>query len=201
MADQLDPEQAARLARLGQRRAPQAPAAPADEAPVIDKHTNVAVTRTKRRHAAAAGRVLATGLATSGFLGTITAMAQSDIHKDQNDAATPTPSSVVVKTIQRITYVDENGNPVAPPSSLPGGTVPGVVDSVPVVPTATTLVGTPLAPGTPVTTAPGTPVAPGTPTPVSTAPCSGLAVVATCVPIATLSPIANNTIPIARNTS
>ena len=117
--------------------------------------------------------MLATGLATSGFLGTITAMAQSDIHKDQNDAATPTPSSVVVKTIQRITYVDENGNPVAPPSSLPGGTVPGVVDSVPVVPTATTLVGTPLAPGTPVTTAPGTPVAPGTPTPVSTAPKPG----------------------------
>jgi hypothetical protein len=126
----------------------------AGEVPVVDKRTNLKVTKSRRRHAAAAGRVLATGLATSGFFGTITALAQADAHPAATapDAATPG-----VKTIERTIYVDENGNPVAPPSS----SLPGVADP------ATTAAAATLPPG--VTLAPGATLAPA-PAPVAGAP-------------------------------
>ena len=134
------------------------------EVPLIDKHTNLAVTRNRRRHAAAAGRVIATGLATSGFFGTITALAQSDAHHDAASTSAP-DSSVVVRTVEKTIYVDENGNPVAPPSS-----VPGTVDPASTAP-GSIAAAVPGAAPVPVAAAPGAPAPkPGTPAPTPTPP-------------------------------
>jgi hypothetical protein len=131
---------------------------------VVDKLTNLKVTKNRRRHAAAAGRVLATGLATSGFFGTITALAQADQHPEKS-ADPATDGNVVVKTVERTIYVDEFGNPVDPPvSTLPATplvtdtTVVGaVVDPNTTVPLST--VAGQVLPVTPAAPVPGAPVA------------------------------------------
>ncbi len=46
--------------------------------PAVDRHTSIRLFGTRRRHVAAAGRILATGLATSGFLATIAGLATAD---------------------------------------------------------------------------------------------------------------------------
>ena len=125
---------------------------------VVDRTTNLPVTKSRRRHAAAAGRVIATGLATSGFLGTITALAQAD-HQATDESNSPSPdSSVVVRTVERTIYVDENGNPVAPPSSIAAA----VDSTLATVPGVTLPLDTTTLPGAP---APTVLVVPGAPTP------------------------------------
>ena len=123
--------------------------------PVVDRHTSVRLFGSRRRHVAAAGRILATGLATSGFLGTIASLATADARslesKQQADAATPT---TLVETIHRVVYVDEFGNPIAPPTTLAPldattTTLAAVVDPLaPIDPlaTTTTLARTPASP-------------------------------------------------------
>jgi hypothetical protein len=185
-------EQRARLAELGQRNRSASPSvdaialastpwsppagppvtagqivfepATAANTSVVDRHTSVRLFGNRRRHVAAAGRILATGLATSGFLATIASLAVADARKaeaNQADAATPTTTD---GTVHRVVYVDESGNPTAPPTTVAhvATTIATALES----PTSTTI-GTvaPLA-STPATTAaPPAPVPAAAPTP------------------------------------
>jgi hypothetical protein len=159
--------------------------------PVVDRHTSIRLFGNRRRHVAAAGRILATGLATSGFLATIASLATADareLETKQADAATPTTA---VETIHRVVYVDEYGNPIAPPTTLaPLGaaatptTVAAVVDPLatvdPTAPTTTTGAGPVAAAPAAATAAPGSPspspapapapATPAAPTPAAAAP-------------------------------
>ncbi len=130
-------------------------AATAPEVAVVDRATSLPVMRSRRRHAAAAGRVIATGLATSGFLATVTALAQADARAEQ--AATPAPDSTAVTVIEKTIYVDENGNPIAPPASLATAAAdPAVTDTV--LPGETTVPTATVAGQLPVTTVAGQPL-------------------------------------------
>ena len=77
----------------------------------------------RRRHPASAAKVLTTGLATSGFLGTVGLLAA---HGQAPSTAAPTPAAqsatdptpiVVTDTVHRTVFVDEFGNPVTPPAA------------------------------------------------------------------------------------
>src|SRR5207344_2370092 len=72
----------------------------------------------RRRHVAAAGRILATGLATSGFLATIASLATADARSLEAGQADAAPTTTVVETIHRVIYVDEFGNRIAAPTTL-----------------------------------------------------------------------------------
>jgi hypothetical protein len=175
MTTELSEEQLARLAKLAQRNPS-----------VVDRHATVRLFGHRRRHVAAAGRILATGLATSGFLATIASLATADaraLEARQADAETP-PN--VVHMIHRVVHVDEFGSPLATPTTLAGlleaaatTTIAAVVPSAvvdAVAPSATTGAVTP-ATATPAAaphpaTAPRTPAPSGgaPPTPASAAP-------------------------------
>ena len=83
----------------------------------------------RRRHPASAAKVITTGLATSGFLGTVGLLAvHGQAPATSAPAAPAAPLSagkavvgqapiVVTDTVHRTVYVDEFGNPVAPPST------------------------------------------------------------------------------------
>ena len=86
--------------------------------PIIDRHTNVSTIGSRRRHVAAAGRILATGLATSGFLATIASLATADARAAESKQADAAPPTTLLETIHRVVYVDEFGNPIAPPTTL-----------------------------------------------------------------------------------
>ncbi len=125
MAD-LDEAQAQRLARLAQRRpvaaADPSVAASTPETLLLDPRTSVNVVASGRRHTAAAAKILSTGLATSGFLGAVGALALHGASPAPQalsaaaDAATQ-PTVIVIDTIHRTVYVDEFGNPVAGPTA------------------------------------------------------------------------------------
>jgi len=210
MTTELNEQQLARLAKLGNRKSAAArpvpppptpaatwgpPAGPVAQGvaatPPVDRHTSVRLFGNRRRHAAAAGRILATGLATSGFLATIASFATVDAHSLESQQADPaaTPTSLV-ETIHRVTYVDEFGNPIAPPTTV----------AAPADPIATTLgdptavidpnaVADPLAP----TTVPGAAPAAAPAAPAVAAPSNGAATpapVAAQVPAAAPAPVA-----------
>ncbi len=86
--------------------------------PVVDRHTSVRLFGSRRRHVAAAGRILATGLATSGFLATIASLATADARALEAEQADAAPPTTLLETIHRVVYVDEFGNPIAPPTTL-----------------------------------------------------------------------------------
>ena len=210
---ELTEQQLARLAKLGQRNrtelatgAPPAPVAapwsppvgpPATAAPlrtmsttgqvpVVDERTSVWLFGNRRRHVASAGRILATGLATSGFLATIASLATADARAAESQQADASPSTTLVETIHRVLYVDEYGNPIAPPTTL----APSDSSAVTTVAAAESTVAPtaavdPLAPTT--TTGSVLPVvtpAATTPPAVSTKPASGPAP----APVATPAP-------------
>ncbi|MEY2446421.1 MAG: hypothetical protein QOE00_3001, partial [Ilumatobacteraceae bacterium] len=80
------------------------------QVPVIDKHTSISLFGSRRRHVAAAGRILATGLATSGFLATIASLATADARAEESKQADVAPPTTMLETIHRVVYVDEFGN-------------------------------------------------------------------------------------------
>jgi len=96
--------------------------------------TGVRVVASKRRHAAAASRIIAVGVSTSAMLGIVAALA-SNPPSWAKPAAAPTEtgtgtatapgatSTVVapVATVRQTIYVDENGKPIDPSQLGPGG--------------------------------------------------------------------------------
>ncbi len=80
--------------------------------PVVDRHTSVRLFGSRRTHVAAAGRILATGLATSGFLATIASLATADARQLEAKQADAAPPTTLLETIHRVVYVDEFGNPI-----------------------------------------------------------------------------------------
>ena len=101
----------------------------------------------KRRHAAAATRVLAGGLSTSGFLLSVAVLevqapsvaASTAPSMIVTDAAFDT--TIVTKTLHRTVYVNENGIPTVPP--VPP-TAAAVAETLP-LPVDTTLASVPLS--------------------------------------------------------
>ena len=101
----------------------------------------------KRRHAAAATRVLAGGLSTSGFLLSVAVLevqapsvaASTAPSTIVTDAAFDT--TIVTKTLHRTVYVNENGIPTVPP--VPP-TAAAVAETLP-LPVDTTLASVPLS--------------------------------------------------------
>ena len=88
----------------------------ADMLPVVDRHTSVRLFGSRRRHVAAAGRILATGLATSGFLATIASLAIADARQRRLEADAGRRRDAYRRsadTVHRVVYVDEAGNPIA----------------------------------------------------------------------------------------
>lgn len=201
----IDEEQALRLARLAKRRSPTAaretpasrstgidwsppsPVIVAEVATVRDAHTDVRVVPSTRRHPAAVAKVVTTGLATTGFLGVIAALAidgraAADSASIVAGEGSPTDSQstiVVLETIHRVVYVDEFGNPLPDPSAVAssttaGAVVAGVPTTIGAVTAATALSPSTVAPGAIATAVPtGQPVGlPGTPVvgPPTTAP-------------------------------
>ena len=115
-----DDATAERLARLAERRRRSARAG--DVGGTRDAHTDVPVLPSGRRHTAAAAKIVTTGLATSGFLGTVGMLAVHGAAPAQSTTPAQvqpaTPSTViVVDTVHRTVYVDEFGNPVTPPAA------------------------------------------------------------------------------------
>jgi hypothetical protein len=184
-------EQRARLAKLGQRNSSASPSVDAigrastpwgppagppvtvgqivfdsaTTATVVDRHTSVRLFGSRRRHVAAAGRILATGLATSGFLATMASLAIADARTaeaNQADAATPTTAD---GTVHRVVHVDESGNPTLPPT-----TVAQVATSA-AAPIATVVVESPTATTestvAPSASPPATKAVPATPVPAA----------------------------------
>jgi hypothetical protein len=116
-----------RLARLAARKTTTG-AAPAKPA------------RTRRKHPAAAGRILSLGLSSSAFFSLVGALgAQTTASGASTNAAAPPPSiaratagppttgsaprpKVVVKVVHHALYLDKLGHPIAP-TSLPKGAV------------------------------------------------------------------------------
>ena len=145
-----NPDLDERLARLAQRKAssrsttPNRPASAAATAPTtptevasINPGTRAApAKRARRRHPAAAGRILSVGLSSSAFLSMVAAFGSqpasgasgavaATVPKQSAAKAAPRPK-IVIKDVHHITYVDQWGRPVAPPS-VPAGiaVVPG----------------------------------------------------------------------------
>ncbi|MGE3325377.1 MAG: hypothetical protein AB7N61_08240 [Acidimicrobiia bacterium] len=98
--------------------------------------TGVKVVASKRRHAAAASRIIAVGVSTSAMLGIVAALAANppswakpatpagaSTPADGGVPSTPATTIVVapVETIRQTVYVDENGNPIDPAQLGPGG--------------------------------------------------------------------------------
>ncbi|MEP7047067.1 MAG: hypothetical protein ABI949_10320, partial [Ilumatobacteraceae bacterium] len=150
---------------------------------VVDRQTSVRLFGGRRRHVAAAGRILATGLATSGFLATIASLATADARQLEAKQADAAPPTTLLETIHRVVYVDEFGNPIAPPTTLAAldptaatTTIAAVVDANaivdPLAPTTTLAAAvTPLdaatasVPAIGGTSTPGPAPAPGAPAP------------------------------------
>jgi len=78
----------------------------------------------RRRHPATVAKVITTGVATSGFLGTIGLLAAHS-QTPPSAAAAPiasdpaTSTEIVTDTVHRTVYVDEFGKPVEPPNPAP----------------------------------------------------------------------------------
>ena len=147
--------------------------------PIVDWHTNVNVVRSGSRHTALAAKFVTTGLAASGFLGAVGSLAMDGAAASEAAAALPGPNQsppstvVVLETVHNVVYVDEFGNPVAPPiTTVPDPAALGpLADAGVVDPLVTLLPGTPvLAPALP-TAAPAAGTQPGgTQPPGATAP-------------------------------
>ena len=115
------------------RRQPTLPGPPAQEVSTrASRQTGVRVVASKRRHAAAASRIIAVGVSTSATLGIVAALAAnppswaSDTPTKTPTVTTPTtpetiPVAAPVSTIRQTVYVDENGNPIDPSLVGPGG--------------------------------------------------------------------------------
>lgn len=137
--------------------------------PIVDWHTNVNVVRSGSRHTALAAKFVTTGLAASGFLGAVGSLAMDGAAASEAAAALPGPNQsppstvVVLETVHNVVYVDEFGNPVAPPTTtVPDPAALGpLADAGVVDPLVTLLPGTPvLAPALP-TAAPAAGTQPG----------------------------------------
>ena len=99
--------------------------------------------RKRKRHPAVVGRVMATGISTAALLGVVAGLAH-DAAGGTGEALPipepPTPSTavpvtpppvpvtpetvVVVREIHRTVYVDEDGNPVGPPTASAAAAAP-----------------------------------------------------------------------------
>jgi hypothetical protein len=108
-----------RLTRLAARQAGAKPSAPR--------------ARTRRKHPAAAARILSLGLSSSAFLSIIGVFGEQQAHISNLAAArparpvapalrTPVPTKVVVKYVHHRVYVDRYGRPVAPAIAANGAT-------------------------------------------------------------------------------
>ena len=149
--------------------APPIGAAVSHVAPVMDRFSNVPVIASRRRHAAAASRVLVGGLAGTAFLGSVSTFALADHAAEKaraaaaaQQSATTLPTVVVVTTVHRTVHVDEFGNPIDGDevlATLPIAEAPAPApESVPVdstlIPTGTTISVIP-SPAPAVTPVPG----------------------------------------------
>jgi hypothetical protein len=133
--------------------------------------------RTTRRphHVARAGRVAATGLSTSVFLGGIAVLAAAS---GPVATAPAVAAPTMTAHVERVFYVDENGNPVDPPTGVVSTTdapgTPGAPAPVPAGAAASAAAPAALAPapvGAPAPsggTAAPPPTAAPTPTPAPT---------------------------------
>lgn len=184
MTTEPTPEQLARLAKLGRRNrsagpsvgavAPQTQWSPPTGPPmtvdhivfepataattsVVDRHTSVRLFGSRRRHVAAAGRILATGLATSGFLATIASLAVADARKAEANQAEAAAPTTIDGAVHRVVVVDESGNPTAPTTTV-----------APVAPVATS--PTTASTATTIATEPPTSPTTGTVAPVASTP-------------------------------
>ena len=190
---ELNEQQLARLARLGTRNphpspttaarpAPWGPPSgrpvtatplaaarstqPTRRPPVTEQPTSVWLFGSRHRHVAAAGRILATGLATSGFLATIASIANADAQALEAKQADAPPPTTALQTIHRVLYVDEFGNPIAAPTST--SPLDTTTTAVTTTIAATTTVVDPTA--TVATVAPLVPPESPAPTPAATKP-------------------------------
>ena len=114
MTAQPTDAQAERLQRLAQRRGTSATGATVG-ASGSRRHT--APRATGRRRRPAVGRVLVTGLATSGFLTTLGTIARADAREEDEAAAAAAAreaaaAAVEVRTIDTTVWVDEAGTPI-----------------------------------------------------------------------------------------
>ncbi len=147
--------------------------------------------RTRRRHPAMASRIIATGVSGTAFFGSVAGIAAnpptwspksatSAASATANDATTTAvPTSIVIEHVARTFYVDQAGNPVAPPTST---SAPVAAAAVPdTVAAARKAVGT--APAGAVA-APPTSVARAAAPSVTTAPAPGGAPATTAAPTA-----------------
>ena len=126
MSDQT-PNLDERLARLAARKAG-APIAPSAERSVERATGTGRAPRARRRHPAAAGRVLSLGLSSSAFLAMVAAFAAHPVTwtapKATSSSAAAGPRNagpagrprVVVKNVHHVLYVDQYGRPIASPS-------------------------------------------------------------------------------------
>ena len=99
-----------------------------------------ATPRRRRRHPAVAGRIIATGVGSTAFFGSVAGIAAhpptwanatagtteaAQPATGESDAATAPPSTtMVLERVARTFYVDQAGNPVAPPGSTTTTAVP-----------------------------------------------------------------------------
>ena len=99
-----------------------------------------ATPRRRRRHPAVAGRIIATGVGSTAFFGSVAGIAAhppkwanatagtteaAQPATGESDAATAPPSTtMVLERVARTFYVDQAGNPVAPPGSTTATAVP-----------------------------------------------------------------------------
>ena len=99
-----------------------------------------ATPRSRRRHPAVAGCIIATGVGSTAFFGSVAGIAAhpptwanatagtaeaAQPATGESDAATAPPStSMVLERVARTFYVDQAGNPVAPPGSTTTTAVP-----------------------------------------------------------------------------
>jgi hypothetical protein len=159
----------------------------------VDGRTSVWLFGSRRRHVAAAGRIIATGLATSGFLATIASLATADARAADSQQGESTTPTTVLETVHRVVYVDEFGNSIAPPttpepvdtSAIPNVTAPDPTTVVDPPAASTTVV--PATPAVAPTTA--TPPASST-KPAATPTAKGPAPSATPAPTTTPAPAA-----------
>ncbi len=116
---------AARKAATGNRAAPEPPSAATASGPTRPTGAR----RGRRKHPAAAGRILSFGLSSSAFLSMVAAFAQTGAAGTSTAAIVTTPvtarvrTKVVVKDVHHAVYVDQFGRPVAAPSVPTGATI------------------------------------------------------------------------------
>lgn len=168
-----------RLARLAARKAgaARAPEEPRASAGVSGRH------RRRRKHPAAAGRILSLGLSSSAFFAFVGAMGTHPPTPHTPVAATAPPAGsrrvvvvtkVVVRAVHHVEYVDQYGRPVPAAllakSALPGSAAPtaggGATPSVPPgfgSPSGRTTASPSVGAPPPASTPNSPPVAPGLP--------------------------------------